>query len=116
MFGRPSLRDLIAEMQEESQHRAEASKRRDEEFKRRDRERKEEIERLMVESERRTEETREYGREALLRNEKVYKAVIVRLDEGTAQIRSNTEETRAQTQALLRLIDRMDEVGGTAAA
>jgi hypothetical protein len=116
MFDRPTLRELIAEMQEECRCRDEASKRRDEEFKRRDRERQEEIDRLSEESERRTEETREYGREALLRNEKVYKAVIVRLDEGTAEIKWSTEETRAQTQALLRLIDRMDEAGGAAAA
>lgn len=116
MFGRPTLRELITEMREESQ-------RRDEESKRRDAERKEEFERLMDESERRTEETREYNKEILLRNEKVYKGVIVRLEElneetraSVRQIKSNTEETRAQTQALLRLIDRMDETGGAAAA
>jgi hypothetical protein len=115
MFGRPTIRELIAEMQEEIRRCDAASKLRREEFERRNRERQEEIERLSEESERRTEETREYGREALLRNEKVYKAVIVRLDEGTAEIRSSTEETRAQTQALLRLIDRMDEADATAA-
>jgi hypothetical protein len=109
MFARPTVRELIAEMQEESRRRDAASKLRHEEFKRRDKEREEEIERLSEESERRTEETREFGREALLRNEKVYKAVIVRLDEGTAEVKWNTEETRAQTQALWRLIDRMDE-------
>jgi hypothetical protein len=116
MFGHPSVRELIAEMQEEMRRSDAASKLRREEFKRRDRERQEEIERLSEGSERRTEETREYGREALLRNEKVYKAVIVRLDEGTAEIKWSTEETRAQTQALLRIIDRMDEAGGAAAA
>jgi len=102
MFGRPSLRELIAEMREES--------------KRRDRERKEEFERVMEESERRTEETREYNREILLRNEKVYTSVIAQLEENTAKVHSSTEETRAQTQALLRLIDRMDQAGGAAAA
>ena len=87
------------------------------------RERKEEFERLMAASERRTEETREYSREILLRNEKVYTSVLARLEEmgeeirkSTAQIKSNTEETRAQTQALLGLIDRFDEPGGAAAA
>lgn len=77
----------------------------------------------MEESERRTEETREYNREILLRNEKVYKGVIARLEElneetraNVVQIKSNTEETRAQTQALLRSIDHMDEMGGAAAA
>ena len=33
-----------------------------------------------------------------------------------SQIESSTEETRAQTQALLRLIDRFDRPGGAAAA
>ena len=103
-------------MREEMRRCDAASKLRREEFKRRDRERQEEIERLSEESERRTEETREYGREALFRNDKVYKAVIARLDEGTAEIKWSTEETRAQTQALLRIIDRMDEAGGAAAA
>lgn len=62
------------------------------------------------------EETREFNREILLRNEKVYTGVIVRLEElgeetraNTEQIRSNTEETRAQTQALLKVIDQLDE-------
>jgi hypothetical protein len=131
MFGRDeSIRALIAEMQEEARcrdrefrRRDEESKGREKEFKRRERERKEEFERLVEASERRTEETREYGHEILLRNEKVYKWVIARLEElneetraSVAQIKSNTEETRAQTQALLRLIDRMDETGGAAAA
>lgn len=76
----------------------------------------------MEASERRTEETREYSYEILLRNEKVYTGVLVRLEElseetrsNIEETRSNIEETRAQTQALLRLIDRFDEPGGTAA-
>jgi vacuolar-type H+-ATPase subunit I/STV1 len=80
------------------------------------RQRKEEFERLMEASERRTEETREYNREILLRNEKVYTSVIARLEKNTAKIDSSIEETRAQTQALLRLIDRFDQPGGAAAA
>ncbi len=66
--------------------------------------------------ERRDEEMREFNREILLRNEKVYSNVIVRLEEMGKDIRSNTEETKAQTQALLRLIDRFDRPGGAAAA
>jgi hypothetical protein len=69
------------------------------------------------------EETREYNREILLRNEKVYRSVITQLDKttaqmesNTAQMESNTDQTRAQTQGLLRLIDRMNETGGAAAA
>lgn len=71
---------------------------------------------MREESERQWEKTREFNREILLRNEKVYTSAIAQLEENTAQIRSNTEETRAQTQALLRLIDRFDRPGGAAAA
>jgi hypothetical protein len=52
MFGHATPRELIAEMQEESERRDAVSKLRHEEFKRRDRERQEEIERLGEESER----------------------------------------------------------------
>jgi hypothetical protein len=101
MFGR-RLEKLISAQHEEMR----------EEF----RQRREEFARLMEASERRTEETREYNREILLRNEKVYTSVVARLEKNNAQIESNTEETRAQTQALLRLIDRFDRPGGAAAA
>ncbi|MGE0067888.1 MAG: hypothetical protein AB7T48_11120 [Solirubrobacterales bacterium] len=62
------------------------------------------------------EEFREFNREILLRNEKVYFTVIARLEELGEEVRANTEETRAQTKALLSLIDRFEERGGTAAA
>lgn len=63
------------------------------------------------------EEFREFNREILLRNEKVYTGVIARLEEMGEEIRSNTEETRAQTRALMRVLDRLDRLdGGTAAA
>jgi hypothetical protein len=55
------------------------------------------------------EETREFNREILLRNEKVYTGVIVRLEELNEETRSNTAETRAQTRALMQLIDRFEE-------
>ena len=90
MFGRPSLRELFAEMREES-------RRRDEDFKR-----------LLDESERRTEETHEFNREILLRNEKVYTAVIAQLEE-------NTEQIRANTKAVLNLLDRFNGPDGLAA-
>jgi hypothetical protein len=54
------------------------------------------------------EETREFNREILLRNEKVYTRVLVELEEGRRQIQANTE-------AVLRLLDRFDEPGGAAA-
>jgi hypothetical protein len=97
MFGRPTLRELIAEMREESQRRDEESKRRDEEWKRRDEEWK-----------RRDEEMREFNREILLRNEKVYTAMIVQLEE-------NTEQIRANTKAVLSLLDRFNGSDGLAA-
>lgn len=80
------------------------------------RRREEKLERLV-------DETREFNREILLRNEKVYTAMIAQLEKNTEQmrldneqIRSNTEETRAQTQALLKLIDRFDQPGNSATA
>ena len=92
MFSRrDSLQKLIAEMREESQRRVE-------------------------EAERRSEETRDFNREILLRNEKVYTSMIAQLEKNTAQAHSSIEETRAQTQALLRLIDRFDGNGAAAAA
>jgi vacuolar-type H+-ATPase subunit I/STV1 len=95
MFGRrDSIRELIAEMREESNRRdeevREEAKRRDEESKRRD------------------EEMREFNREILLRNEKVYTSVIVQLEE-------NTEQTRANTKAVLSLLDRFNGSDGLAA-
>ncbi len=92
---RDSLRDLIRNQHEEFMRYQD---RREEEF------------RSLV------EETRGFNREILLRNEKVYMAAIVQLEENTEQTRANIEETRAQTQALLRLIDRFDEPDGAAAA
>jgi hypothetical protein len=54
------------------------------------------------------EGTREFNREILLRNETVYTRVLVELEEGRRQIQANTE-------AVLRLLDRFDEPGGAAA-
>jgi hypothetical protein len=47
------------------------------------------------------EETREFNREILLRNEKVYTSVIAEMEEGRKQIRANT-------QAVLRMLDRLN--------
>jgi hypothetical protein len=47
------------------------------------------------------EETRDFNREILLRNEKVYTRVIVQLEE-------NTEQIRANTQAVLSMLDRFN--------
>jgi hypothetical protein len=63
--------------------RDEESRKRDKEFRRRD------------------EEMREFNREILLRNEKVYKAVIAVVEEGRKQIQVNT-------RAVLSMLDRLD--------
>jgi hypothetical protein len=100
MFGRPSLRELFTEMRDESQERSLETKvlfaEMREEAKRRD-----------AESKRRDEEIREFNREILLRNEKVYTAMIAQLEE-------NTEQTRANTQAVLSLLDRFNGSDGLA--
>ena len=66
--------------------------------------------------ERRDEKMGEFNREILLRNEKVYTAMIAQLEENTARVAESSEETRAQTRALLKLIDRFDDPGSSAAA
>lgn len=68
--------------------------RRDEETRKRDEER-------AAEARKRDEEAREFNREILLRNEKVYKSVIAEMEEGRKQI-------RASTQAVLSMLDRLD--------
>lgn len=47
------------------------------------------------------EETREFNREILLRNEKVYTSVIAEMEQGRKQIRANT-------QAVLSVLDRLN--------
>lgn len=54
------------------------------------------------------EETREFNREILLRDEKVYTAAIAEMEEGRRQIRADTE-------AVLRLLDRFDRPEGAPA-
>lgn len=89
---------LDAEFQEERQKWAEEAKQRAGES----RQREDELKRF-------GEETREYNREMLLRNEKVYKAVIAEVEEGRKQIAANT-------QAVLSVLDRLEGAGGAAAA
>jgi hypothetical protein len=89
---------------EAEQREAESRKREAEAHKREAAARKRE-----AEARRREEETREFNREILLRNEKVYTSVIRQLEE-------NTEQTRANTQAVLKLLDRFDPPGGSMAA
>ncbi|MFL5894524.1 MAG: hypothetical protein ACJ76Z_05355 [Thermoleophilaceae bacterium] len=64
-------------------------------------------------------ELRQFMREFLVRFDRIMDAHIERIDAGTAQLRKLTaemsdhrDETRAQTQAILRLLDRMSRFGG----
>lgn len=61
------------------------------------------------------EETREFNREILLRNEKVYTSAIAEMEKMGRQIEENTARTKAGTQAILRLLGRFDDGGGAAA-
>ncbi len=88
---------------------------RDEEFRRRDealraeaqkrdaegRARWVEIKELRAKSNALTKETREFNREILLRNEKVYTSLI-------AQVEENTEQIRANKRAVLSVLDRFN--------
>jgi hypothetical protein len=96
MFGRhrESLRELIRNQHDEAMR---YQLQREEEFRQRD----EEFRNL-------TEEMREFNREILLRNEKVYKAVIAEVEEGRKQIQANTK-------AVLSVLDRLEGSGGIAA-
>lgn len=68
------------------------------------------------------EETREFNREILLRNEKVYTSVIAdlermgnRLEAGRREMEEWRKQIRANTEAVLRLLDRFDDGGGATA-
>jgi hypothetical protein len=63
------------------------------------------------------EDIREFMRELTLRNERVFRDLSAGIRETLNEVREGREEQRAQTQALLRLIDRMDRLdpGGAAA-
>jgi hypothetical protein len=98
VFGRESLREVVRnqhqEMQEFLRDQREESLRYQEESR--------------IKHETLVEETREFNRELLLRNEKVVNKAIAEIEEGRKQIRANTE-------AVLALLDRFDKRGGAAA-
>lgn len=137
MFGRESLRELIrrqydelaASRREDEKRWEERSARWEEEAEERRVLRKEESEQRDAEARERearldamVDGLREFNREILLRNEKVYTDVLAQLHElteqtreDTRQLRENTAETRAQREAVLRLLDRFGEPGDKAA-
>jgi hypothetical protein len=96
MFGR-KFKLYLEKRDEEIEKRDEESRQRTAEG----RARWAEIKELRRKSEIREEETREFNREILLRNEKVYKSVIAEMEEGRKQIRANT-------QAVLSMLDRLN--------
>lgn len=58
-----------------------------------------------VKSDQLFEEMREFNREILLRNEKVYKSVIAEMEKGCKQLEEGTKQIQANTRAVL---DRLD--------
>jgi hypothetical protein len=82
-----SLKELGEENKRRHEEWLAGNKRRDEEWK--------------ADLARRDEEMREFNREILLRSEKVYTAVLAKLEEGRKQLRANT-------QAVLSVLDRLD--------
>ena len=99
---RESLHELIRVQHEESKLYWEG---RDKEF----RAHQAELHELRKAAEAQAEQTREFNREILLRNEKVYKQVIAEMEEGRKQIQANTK-------AVLSVLDRLEGSGGAAAA
>jgi len=111
-----SLRELIRTQHEESKrYREEREKywegrekyweEREEEF----RVHQAELHELRKTAEAQAEQTREFNREILLRNEKVYTRVIAEMEEGRKQVQANT-------RAVLSVLDRLEGSGGAAAA
>jgi hypothetical protein len=68
---------------------------------------RQESRRLLQAEKARTEDLREFIREILLRNEKFYTAIVAEVNEARAQIRANTE-------AVLGVLDRLNGSEGTA--
>jgi hypothetical protein len=108
-----SLRELIrrqhGEFMRYQQRRDAELRQRDEESRRRAEERDREFRRRDEEFRKLAEETREFNRELLLRNEKVYKALIAEVEEGRKQI-------QADIKSVLDALDRLEGSGGAAAA
>jgi hypothetical protein len=103
VFGRrESLRELVRNQHEETLCFMKESR---EESRRRE----ERLDKLL-------EETREFNREILLRNEKVYTRVLVELEEGRKQLEEGIKQIRANTQAVLSMLDRFDDSGGATAS
>ena len=73
-------------------------------------------ERLLRESERRYQEQLQITREVIRRNELAFQQGSRLLAELVEKVRESTEETKAQTRALLTVLDRLENSGGEAPA
>ncbi len=71
------------------------------------REQRAKLDKLRDAAEAQAEGTRQFNREILLRNEKVYTSLIAEMEEGRKQIQANT-------RAVLSVLDRLDGSGGLA--
>ena len=78
------------------------------EFKRYLEKRDEEAQKRDEETRKRDEEFREFNREILLRNEKVYTSVIAEMERNSLRIDEGTKQLRANTQAVLSVLDRLN--------
>ncbi|MDX6603388.1 MAG: hypothetical protein QOF13_2590 [Solirubrobacterales bacterium] len=67
-----------------------------------------ELKKLGEKAEARTEENREFNREILLRNEKVYTSLIAQMEKNSRRIDEGTKQLRANTQAVLSVLDRFN--------
>lgn len=102
------LRTEAKRREAETRKRDAEARKRDEELKAEARKRDAEgsarwarLEELRAKSDAQAEETREFNREILLRNEKVYMSAIAEIEEGRKQIQANT-------QAVLSVLDRLN--------
>jgi len=99
-----SLRELVRAQREEHADTRELIRAQREESKRY----REESRRYQ---ERRDEDLREFNREILLRNEKVYTAVIAEMEEGRKQLEEGRKQIEANTKAVLSVLDRLNGSG-----
>jgi hypothetical protein len=100
--------ELRTEAQQRDEELKAEARKRDEELKAEARKRDAEgsarwarLEELRAKSDAQTEETREFNREILLRNEKVYTRLIAEIEDQRKQIQANT-------QAVLSVLDRFN--------
>jgi hypothetical protein len=78
------------------------------------REHRQEVRKLLDAEKSRTEDLRRFIREILLRNEKVVNRQIAEIAAMTAEINEGRKQLRANTKAVLSVLDRLEGAGGAA--